>query len=423
MEQEVGIATTLFGGPPELGNLIKLGNSQNSFMNIFARPLFESVTDILPGMVFAVREMKANQSIWTNKIRKAEQEEGSRGRQLSEGWRSPRSMSPNRPASNQPEASHPEGLPAGNSPPQGPGMALFALPMESPEARRKSSSSATHHLTNIHSFDGSRRSSSGQRFGNVSSTPDSAASFSRRSSGALSASNTQRPVITARRTSNASPSQLQLGPESRSQTNSSVTTAENRQPNGHASDDTLSQTQFCDVATSNGDERRSSATSVGGGDHYGMGSKGNGSDHMRSVQSSTSQASGKPYAHSGRHRSSSGAHTTNTNISQSTPYSPTGTQATSVLTVDSDGNTSQSRMDSCSSPESRGIPCTVNGGPRFGALNGLDGTHETYVKTAVLQNGSGKEGSGSGYRSIGRKGSRFNFSNIFKKRKGIEASP
>ena len=429
MEEEVGIATTLFGGPPELGNLIKLGISQNSFMNVFARPLFESVTDILPAMEFAVNEMKTNQGIWTNKIKKEEEVQKLKGRQTSDGWLSPRSMSPCRPTSHHPEAlhpeaSHPEGLPAGNSPPIPPGMPPFAAPPDSTEPRRKSSSSITHHLSNISAFDGSRRSSSGQQYGHLNSASDSAAS--RRSSGALSTTNTQRPVVAVRTGSNTWPSQLQLRPDSRSQTNSSVATSENTQPNGHASDDTLSQTQFYDAHMSNVEsERRRSAHSGGGGDSSRKNSKGSGSDNMRSVQSSTSRASGRLYGHSGRHRSSSGAHTTNTNLSQSTPYSPTGTQATSVLTIDSDGNGSQNRTDNCNSPERAGMPKTTTTGPRFGTLAGLDGNHDGDVKTSVYANGSMKEGSSNTYRSIGRKGSRFNFtmSNIFKKRKGIETSP
>ena len=426
MEQEVGIATTLFGGPPELGNLIKLGNSQNSFINIFAHPLFEAVTDVLPAMGFAVKEMKTNQSIWTSKIKKEEEAQKSIVRQTSDGWLSPRSMSPSRPASDHPEASHPEGLPAGNSPPAPPGMPPFAAHLESSEYRRKSSSSI-HHQAGVAAFDGSRRSSAGGPLGHINSTSDSAASFSRRSSSAISTANTQRPDITARGTSNISPSQLQLGPDSRSQTNSSTTTSENTQPNGHASDDTLSQSQFYDAKwTSAGDERIPAHTG-GSGNPSRKGSKGSGSDNIRSVQSSTSQASGRPFGHSGRHRSSSGAHTTNTNLSQSMPYSPTGTQATSVLTVDSDGNGSPGRTDACNSPERTGMPKTTAAGPRFGNIQGLDGTQDFEVKTSVIANGNGsvKEGSNNTYRSIGRKTSRFNFnmSNIFKKRKGIEASP
>lgn len=60
--------TALFGGPPELGNILKLGNGQVGFMNTFAYPLFESVTDLLPAMSFTVKEITANRSIWSVKV-------------------------------------------------------------------------------------------------------------------------------------------------------------------------------------------------------------------------------------------------------------------------------------------------------------------------------------------------------------------
>ena len=58
----------LFGGPPNREDIIKLGESQIGFMNIFARPLFEAVTDILPAMRFAVDEMLTNKAVWERKI-------------------------------------------------------------------------------------------------------------------------------------------------------------------------------------------------------------------------------------------------------------------------------------------------------------------------------------------------------------------
>ncbi|KAI9702691.1 MAG: 3',5'-cyclic-nucleotide phosphodiesterase [Bogoriella megaspora] len=70
MEKELNIPTTLFGGPPERDNMTKMGESQISFMNIFARPLFESVTDILPAMHFSVEELLHNESIWKKRIEK-----------------------------------------------------------------------------------------------------------------------------------------------------------------------------------------------------------------------------------------------------------------------------------------------------------------------------------------------------------------
>lgn len=58
----------LFGGPPVREDLIKLAESQIGFMNIFARPLFEAVADILPAMQFAVEEILANNAVWEMKI-------------------------------------------------------------------------------------------------------------------------------------------------------------------------------------------------------------------------------------------------------------------------------------------------------------------------------------------------------------------
>lgn len=68
MEQELQMPSCLFGGPPVRDDIIKLGESQIGFMNIFACPLFEAVTDILPAMRFAVDEILANKSVWEGKI-------------------------------------------------------------------------------------------------------------------------------------------------------------------------------------------------------------------------------------------------------------------------------------------------------------------------------------------------------------------
>ena len=120
MEKDVGIPTTLFGGPPELGNMTKLANSQIGFMNIYASPLFEAVTDILPGMQFAVKEIKTNQSVWKAKIdqEKAKEEARFEATKYSlDGFQSPRSGSPDHFFAASPETSHPEGLPASGSSP------------------------------------------------------------------------------------------------------------------------------------------------------------------------------------------------------------------------------------------------------------------------------------------------------------------
>ena len=64
MEQEVGMETAMFGGPPELGNIFKLATGQMGFMTIFALPLFEGVTHILPQMRFTVEYTRTNHAKW-----------------------------------------------------------------------------------------------------------------------------------------------------------------------------------------------------------------------------------------------------------------------------------------------------------------------------------------------------------------------
>lgn len=68
MEKELNLPTCLFGGPPDRGDAIKMAESQIGFMNIFAGPLFEGVSDILPAMSFSVAELGANRSVWEKKI-------------------------------------------------------------------------------------------------------------------------------------------------------------------------------------------------------------------------------------------------------------------------------------------------------------------------------------------------------------------
>ncbi|EXJ85380.1 3',5'-cyclic-nucleotide phosphodiesterase [Capronia coronata CBS 617.96] len=97
MEQAVGMETALFGGPPELGNMLKLANGQIGFMTIFAHPLFSNVADIIPAMRFAADEILTNKGVW---FTRAEHEK--RLQMLQKGTRpgeggsvSPRTRSPN----------------------------------------------------------------------------------------------------------------------------------------------------------------------------------------------------------------------------------------------------------------------------------------------------------------------------------------
>ena len=91
----MGMETTLFGGPPELGNVLKLANGQIGFMTIFAHPLFQNVADIIPAMGFAAEEILKNKAVWFSR---AEQEKRrdmlKHDTGLGEGSISPRSQSP-----------------------------------------------------------------------------------------------------------------------------------------------------------------------------------------------------------------------------------------------------------------------------------------------------------------------------------------
>ncbi|KAL9130944.1 MAG: hypothetical protein Q9217_000990 [Psora testacea] len=431
MEQDVGIPTTLFGGPPELGNVIKLGQSQNSFMNFFARPLFGAVTDILPAMAFAVDELKINQATWTERIRL--ENEGAtqipRRRDPSPGGLSPRSTSPDR-AGGQAQLSHPEGLPASSPSPEPLLSMTQSQPVLPSQTGRLSDGAGQHPLVALHSntlTHNSRRSSHDKHFIRMGLTPDSSADFSYHSPGVVSAASNPTGIGIQRRESNTSPCQLEIASESRAHTDPSITTSENRRTNGRASEDTLSRTNCSNGVTSLPDSRRGSANSGGAGNVARRSSKG--PEQLRSNNQSISYStSSRSYIHSGRHRSSSGAHTNNTNVSQSTPYSPTGTKATSVLTVDSDEKSSQSRLNSWT--ERNGLPDVPDverpgSDHRLGNLVGVGGgAKDADVKTSVYGNGNLRDPSSPGQRSIGKKSSRFNIFYPWKRRGNrLEASP
>src|SRR6201995_664470 len=91
MEQDLGIPSALFAAP--VREIIELGKSQLGFMNMFALPLFQGVTDVMPGMEVCVDELNRNKARWEQKIA----EEQSRARldsvdsRMMDGMFSPRS--------------------------------------------------------------------------------------------------------------------------------------------------------------------------------------------------------------------------------------------------------------------------------------------------------------------------------------------
>ncbi|EFR02957.1 3',5'-cyclic-nucleotide phosphodiesterase regA [Nannizzia gypsea CBS 118893] len=80
MEVNIGIATSLFGGPPELGNFIKKAKGQVGFMDIFGLPLFDGVTDILPDLAFAANTIRSNRFIWAKLMEHEEEVAAHRAR-------------------------------------------------------------------------------------------------------------------------------------------------------------------------------------------------------------------------------------------------------------------------------------------------------------------------------------------------------
>lgn len=430
METEVGIPTTLFGGPPVPHDIIKLANSQIGFMNIFARPLFEAVTDILPAMVFAVDEMKENQMVWKGKISEAKPEAHRKPwkKRSSEGFPSPRSGSPNRSAL-QPEQSHPEGLPASHTLSQLPLVPTSQINETPRESRRGSAGSITHLLevpessSPRPSHDMSRRSSLGCTFSYGSPAHDST-SFSRRSSGAFPGANIFNPSVSRRRSSNSLPSQLHLGLRhgSMSRSSISVATTENSHPIERASEDTLLHSNLAGKAADFSLRDDSNSGAGGGGMNHYQSSKASHSDHVplqhhfqppnhRTHRYANNSIPGPLSANSSRNRSSSGAQTS---LTQSIPYSPTGTLATSFLTVDSDEGSSHGGGEGWNSPTSKTISDVGDverpgSGHNRSAKSGHDdemSNGDSDVTSTSVANGV-SAGRGTTEKVITRKGSRF----------------
>ena len=94
MEKEVGMETALFGGPPELGNIYKLATGQIGFMSIFALPLFEGVSDLLPQLQFTADHILRNQAQWQQHANDELRKQGLPVEDRAESTVSPRSQSP-----------------------------------------------------------------------------------------------------------------------------------------------------------------------------------------------------------------------------------------------------------------------------------------------------------------------------------------
>jgi len=108
MEQDLGIPSALFAAP--VREIVELGKSQIGFMNMFAIPLFQGVTDVMPAMRFCVDELQRNKSVWERKIiaEQARVRQDSEDSLTKDGMFSPRSMSLAQPA----DVNHAQATPA-----------------------------------------------------------------------------------------------------------------------------------------------------------------------------------------------------------------------------------------------------------------------------------------------------------------------
>ncbi|KAI5847518.1 hypothetical protein BZA05DRAFT_457606 [Tricharina praecox] len=66
MEVDLGIPSSLVA-PPITGSVVALAKSQVGFMNLFAIPLFQNLSTVLPEMQFSVSELVSNKDAWSRK--------------------------------------------------------------------------------------------------------------------------------------------------------------------------------------------------------------------------------------------------------------------------------------------------------------------------------------------------------------------
>lgn len=213
MERQVGMESCLFGGPPEIGNMLKLANGQIGFMSLFGLPLFEGMSNIMPSMSFAADQISANKRVWLDRVEEErEKEKAQVSSRPTEGAVSPRSQSPKLDDGS--IEARLLGSQRGTPSPGTPSSPTYFPRSGLNQVREGSALKESHHpsMWNIDSMEkGTPPISPGTH---IPRTADIAAitSAPRRSSGVLADAPIQSPSsLQARRTSNADPSsQLHL---------------------------------------------------------------------------------------------------------------------------------------------------------------------------------------------------------------------
>ena len=183
MEDDLGIPTALFA-PPIRDSIIEMGKSQIGFMNLFALPLFQGVTVILPAMQFSVDELLANRTTWEVKIEREKERERARmegAGMLPDGFASLAQSSEALAPATRSSPSAEDSINASRRSSRTLGQIVTGEP---PQSRRTSASSP---LSTVPSTDMTLRGSS------------------------TTFTSAQQPSLRDRRSSNTAPSQLQLG--------------------------------------------------------------------------------------------------------------------------------------------------------------------------------------------------------------------
>lgn len=238
MESQVGMETTLFGGPPEIGNIMKLANGQIGFMGIFAHPLFANVTDIIPPMGFAAVEILNNKNVWVTRIEQEKRMLRLRNEAgVNDGAVSPRSQSP---APKKPEKVFTGHPPSTGSFPASPLRHASTPPSPRQQSVKHSRDSSIAGTSHAMTADDSPRNESEATpawkapFGEEGITASSSSTsppqeVTPTSSGVFPSlkpqQEAQRPEVQTRRSSNTVPRSLQLNGVSGANDESTTTTA------------------------------------------------------------------------------------------------------------------------------------------------------------------------------------------------------
>ncbi|KAK6435337.1 3',5'-cyclic-nucleotide phosphodiesterase [Oleoguttula sp. CCFEE 5521] len=151
LEQELGIPTCLFGGPPNKDDVLSAAQSQKGFMNLFGFPLFQGISEIIPSVACSVETLQANQATWEQKIQEEKQRRGP------EGKNAPLTFSSvGRTEINKAETMHHRSEPAVMPLPSAPSSPSKRDHNPTAASRRSSKDVALEHM---HSFPSSRRGS------------------------------------------------------------------------------------------------------------------------------------------------------------------------------------------------------------------------------------------------------------------------